>query len=200
MISHLVQFSLVKSKLIRIIMVVILTVISIDRYCSGAGTYFSVLYWSILQPIATTCSLCREDDFVCIGNDFTALQDERITRKNLCLDYESERNLQTMTSCKTYLDPTLNAAHPSASSTLEVTTLPPPPASREAKSKAGTCLAALHTETLPHITVANTNNATTKSPTECRIDELAEPNNKRAIEIPRSGFCNIFLSIRKRIP
>jgi len=94
----------------------------------------------------------------------------------------------------------LNAAHPSASSTLEVTTLPPPPASRETKSKAGTCLAAPHTETLPHITVANTNNATTTSPTECRIDELAEPNNKRAIEIPRSGFCNIFLAIRKRIP
>jgi hypothetical protein len=106
-----------------------------------------------------------------------------------------------MTSCKTYLDPTLNAGHKSASSILEVTTLPRPPASREAESKAGACLAAPHTETLTYITVVNTNNATTMSSTECRIDGVAEPNNKRAIfEILRSGFCNISLAIRKRIP
>jgi hypothetical protein len=84
MILHLVQSSRVKSKLTRIIMVVILTVTAIDRYCSGAGTYFSVLCWSLLQPIATNVFLCR-NDFVCIGNDFTALQDERITRKTYVL-------------------------------------------------------------------------------------------------------------------
>ncbi len=99
-----------------------------------------------------------------------------------------------MTSCKTYLDPTLNAGHKSASSTLEVTTLPRPPARREAESKAEACLAAPHTETLTYITVVNTNNATTMSSTECRIDELAEPNNKRAIfEIPVSGDSAIVL-------
>jgi hypothetical protein len=89
-----------------------------------------------------------------------------------------------MRSCKTYLDPTLNAGHKSASSTSEVTTLPRPPASREPESKAGTCLAAPHIETLIHITVVNKNNATTRFSTECRIDELAEPNSERAIEIP----------------